>query len=306
MTNGEKLVLILDSTQLSLFDECPYKWSLEYIENLERDTAYKEAMMMGSYGHKLLEIYYKNCSNQVKGREQAMDYRVPTDSNIGILPDYKAIIIEPGIVDIGVKQLIPFQLAEDKQQLVRERFDNYWTQQIAQNSDFVPTSPEHVEVGFSEKIFESHDRLYILEGKIDGIGSISGLPCIIDHKFQLRMRSIYQKTIQFRNYALAASKNTLVINYIRLTKKFDNTTLAREITSFQPGEHFIWKQRLIRMFDSVANSIKSDSFEHRWGSCQGKYGYQCDFTPICEEWSADLIQIKKQSMFHQKEVWKPW
>jgi hypothetical protein len=311
MEKSNKLAVILDSTQLTQFGECPYKWKLENIEHLEFNTAYKEAMIMGSFGHKLLEIYYKTAYadytfRPLLGREAAMSYYVPAGFDVGILADFKAIIVDEKINLPSIKQRLPFDLDTDKIKIVKDRFNDYWNQQIARGNDFIPESAEHIEVGFSEKILETDDFVYILEGKLDGIGSLNGLSAVLDHKFQLRARKIYGKVIQFRNYSLVAKKSAFIVNYIRLTKKFDDSTLERDIISFSAVEREIWKQRLISMFDAVRDAIRSETYEQRWSSCMGKYGYECDFTKICEQWDTQLIDQIKQTYYHIKQEWKPW
>lgn len=336
-----KEVLILDSTQLSLYDECPYHWNLEYGKgftvdevpvvpspwnNPENPTLYEsewtgplsaidrwgEALMMGSYGHKLLELYYKGMAQGLtlnQARDFALESRPSEGDKVVILPDYKAyLVLDPLQMNKmhQIKFVTPFVLDPEKQTAVRERFNDYWNLQIGRNYHIIPDSPESVEVGFSETIYEDDEKLYILEGKIDLIGTVQGLHTIIDHKFQLRMRNIYSKTIQFRNYAMIGHANMLIINYIRLTKKIDGTTFDRGVANFSPPEHAKWRERLKAKFDQIYIARKYDEYEQRWGSCSGKYGYPCDFTKLCEPFdkrtAANLIQLN----YTKKELWKPW
>jgi hypothetical protein len=167
-------------------------------------------------------------------------------------------------------------------------------------------SPDFVEVGFSEPIYEDSDRLYVLEGRIDLLGSLQGLNCVIDHKFQFRKRDLYRKTIQFRNYAMIIKRPMLIANYVGLTKKVDKDTFRRVISSFTAFEHNAWKQRLIRMFDKMAEAISHEYYEQRWSACPGKFGHECQFTTLCEESNSQLIEIKKATMFKQRAEWKPW
>src|SRR5690348_15830065 len=98
--------------------------------------------------------------------------------------------LEPPVVDFRIDALLSQQ--------VKTRFREYCYTYI--NNDVIPASPEHVEVGFSEVVYESASRLYLLEGRIDIMGTLQGLNTIVDLKFQGRTRELYKKSIQFRNY----------------------------------------------------------------------------------------------------------
>jgi hypothetical protein len=280
-----KLTIVADSTQIARFLECPMLWNLEFKENLAAIALPpNDAIMMGSYGHKLMDLFYKATARGVKtadALEQAIAFN--PDSEAG----------EAG-----------FPLSQEKRAIVKQRFVEYVYTYI--NNDFVPLSPDHVEVGFSEPIYEDASRLYVLEGRIDLIGTYQGLHCSIDHKFQLRAHALYKKSIQFRNYAMVTKTNMFIINYVRLTKGVQNGTFQRDIASFTPLEHYAWKQRLIRAFDKMALALQSETFEQSWDACSGKFGYPCQFTPLCEESDKGLIQLKKQTQFVQKPEWKPW
>jgi hypothetical protein len=278
-----KLTLILDSTQLATFLECPTEWRYSFHENLTPAAVEPNiSILMGTFGHALMDIYYKSKAQGLsvpQARDAAMDWLVPND--------------HPA-----------FALDKLNQAIVRNRFNEYVCT-FAQN-DFSATSPEHVEVGFSEPIYESADRLYVLEGRLDLIGDFNNLNTVIDHKFQLRRCNLYKKSIQFRNYAMVAKKNMLVINYVGLTKGVTKDTFQRDIASFTPIEHQVWRQRLIQVYDRIADCLLSDSYPQRWDSCAGKYGHPCVFTPLCEEWDKQLIQIKKKEVYTQKPEWHPW
>ncbi len=278
-----KLTIIADSTALALYDECPMKWNLEVKEGLEPILhGINEPMLMGEYGHSLLQIKYKM---------QAQGYNLQN-------------AIEAAAAYDPDSQVKPFALSRDRRAEVFNRFREYCYTYI--NNDFVANSPESVEVGFSEPIFESSDRLYVLEGRLDLKGTFAGLHCIVDHKFQMRMRELHRKMIQFKNYAMINKMNMLIINYIRLTKKVDTTTFVRDVASFTPAAHEVWHRRLIGIYNRMAESLLHDSYEQRWSSCSGKFGYGCNFSDICEQWDHSVIDNLKKTQFQKKEEWKPW
>jgi hypothetical protein len=184
------------------------------------------------------------------------------------------------------------------------------------------TSPNHVEVGFSHLLYEDDQRLYILEGRIDLIGSIAA-NCPdgwADHKFQMRARDLYLKSIQFRNYSMVLEKAIGVVNYIRFTQKLEigrnvkNPTLKRDLISFSRAEMLWWKSECISMFSKVENYVNHEGeymerhSGRNWGACSGKFGYPCDFTPLCENlpFGQQLVQIKQDQDFIVKPEWRAW
>jgi hypothetical protein len=278
-----KLTLVADSSQISHFLECPTLWNLGDKECLAPALAEpNEPMLMGTLGHKFLDIFYKGKANGLS-MNQAMEQALAFDLND--LPE----CLKLSVLSV---------------ELVRQRFREYCYTYV--NNDIVPLSADHIEVGFSEPIFESSDRLYVLEGRIDFMGTLQGLNVTGDNKFQVRSKQLYNKSIQFRNYAMITKTNMFLVNYIRLTKGVSKDTFVRDIASFTPVEHAVWKQRLIVVFDKMAEAILSDSYEQRWDSCAGKYGKPCVFTPLCEQWDKQLIQIKKRDHYVKKDEWKPW
>ena len=282
-----KLIVVADSSQLARFSECPMAWNLENQENLALAADVTNVpMVSGTYGHKLLDIFYCQIAKG-ENRSNAMDCAIEHD------PEKEAIANGE-----------TFSLDPPQRELVKQRFREYCYTYVT--NDFIPKSPAHVEIGFSEPVYESTDKLYVLEGRIDLIGSLQGLECAVDHKFQMRSRDIYAKTIQFRNYAMITKTNMLVVNYIRLTKGISKDTFARKISSFTPYEHQVWKQRVIRMFDNMADAMRHGYYEQRWDACSGKYGYPCPFTQLCEQADSQLIQVMKQTRYTERKAWKPW
>lgn len=286
---SEKFTLILDSTQITQFLSCPEEWNLAHNENLESNAVNRKFIDGGSYGHKMLEVYYKGKLSGLT-RDQAIEnaYEIK-------VPEY--LQVDPEDIPI-----------------IKEKFLLYVAK--FEFNDFQPSGSESVEVGFSFKVFENESSLYILEGKIDahsnGIirGSYNGMPAFMDHKFQYRARALYPKRIQFRNYALATDSRMAIINYIRLTKKTDQTTFERKLIPFSKVELDLWHKRLIQIYQSVEISMRMAAggapYEHRWNSCEGKFGYPCQFTEICECTDQLTLNAVKATKYHQIPVWKPW
>jgi hypothetical protein len=292
-TNG-KMVIELDSSQLSCFDTCPQKWYYEYLRRLSAQLAEKKvAMNAGTYGHGKLEAYYKLVA-------AGMD-RDEAGKIVEICPDTDK---EKDLADDLMRQS------------VMQRFVMY--RHKYSNNDIIPLSPESVEVGFSVPFHETNDRIYILTGRVDLIGTLQGMNCFMDHKFQFRKSDIYSKSIQFRSYGFAINEqigstlgpvNMGIVNYIRMAKTIDQETFSRKLITFFPGEHDRWRRILISMFDKVVHFLQSEGWKSytnkHFSQCDGKYGL-CQFTQLCEEYDPSLVEAKINNNFHILPSWSPW
>ncbi len=285
-----KIIITRDSTQIDAFLTCEQYWQYRF-QNLlvpaEESTKKKTAdsKLMGSYGHALLEVYYKNIATGADTTQAA---------NIAYSCRY----------DNGEKDKFII-LTQRERDTVANRLKDYWVLTHAR-PDFIPDSVESVEVGFSELLYEDCDRMYILEGRIDLIGTYQGIHCVADHKFQLREKPLYKKAIQFRNYALVTHTNSLILNMIRLHQEITNKTFERPIASFIEPEHKWWKLRLIEIYHQMYADHIKNTYEKRESSCINRYGYECEYTKLCEEWSPEMIEAKKNAMYRIGEPWTPW
>lgn len=331
---SEKQVIIADSTQIDAFMTCERLWNYAHRLRLapasNAGARSSDAMNMGTLGHSFMERYYKDIDRSI---ELALEYDPDNETcecghkfNQHLHPTHE--IEDHGCLicnAIDTKEYCAgwrpklFPLDALKRNEVRQRFREY-CYTYSRGNDIVPASPESVEVGFSHKLYEDDDYLFVLEGRFDiADATISGMPCIVDHKFQLRKHDIYKKSIQFRNYAMVKRVTMLVVNYVRLSKTVDKDTFKRDIASFTAEEHTAWEQELISIYKRMALAvyggssskyvsydIKSGEFEPRWSSCSGRFGYACDFTPLCEELNPQLKAMKQQTMYQIKPEWKPW
>lgn len=344
-----KFILTLDSSQISTFMECPTKWFLQYRKSLIPNKAKRSTtpMDMGTYGHKLLEIMYKE---RAKGNEKgAIDVALAFDidketcrcAHSSEYHGYKIITREqiPELDCISqetsgkctatgctCQEFDPkgFPLDALERESVRNRFLDYTMFEGTVIPELIPPSPDHVEVGFSKKIYEDELYLFILEGRIDLIGQIA--PNVergwADHKWQARKSQLYTKTIQFRNYSLVMEMPIGVINYVRLADKLDKETFQRAVLSFSRQEMNWWSDQLISTFFNVAKAIQTMSVdgtnEDHWyepddefrdrSACPGKYGYFCDYTQICENafMGPELIKIDLAENYTKRPEWRPW
>lgn len=328
-----KKTLIVDSSQIQAFLECPQYWAYSYRHNLAPHVQrQKEAMNKGTYLHKLLELYYKagaRTGPKLKENvEEALAYKVDEHTNCGCghaLDKHQIVPLKTDGFDTGSLQVCslctktpnylhpferaPFPLSPPSRYEVQERFRMYALTHFA--TDFRAHNENTVEVGFSEPIYEDSDHLFILEGKIDLLGSLPASPenLIVDHKGQERAHDLYSKSVQFRNYSLVTGTKLMIINYIRFAK-LAVKPFERKLISFSADEHRWWRQQLIQIYFSMLKHVESNfSLEdsHKWNRCKGEWGSPCEYTDLCEERDQkQLIQIKMQNNFVKKEEWRPW
>lgn len=308
-----KQIVIADSTQLQTFCECPTMWLHSFHDNITLEGSIKDDIKMGTMGHKWLEIYYRS---------------------LGIDGNLQNAVAAANAINFDELDKVDaegFPLDKAKRSTVIDRLQLYWMKYsklrdfipickqkhaVAFNSEGVPYDCYEkvplVEQGFSYELLNTSEYLFVLEGRIDLLTEVNGTFHWVDHKFQSREHDLYQKSIQFRNYSLATNCSVGVINYIRLHKAVSDSTLERVAVSFGSAELRAWRSELIDIFVSMAKSMKklsdqkSYAFERNRSACAGKWGYPCQYTPICEEplrQVGDLIKVQK---YIQKKEWRPW
>lgn len=265
---------------------------------------------MGTFGHHLLEIYYKAKSKGFsadKAATEALEWGNKLDG-FPLSPDKKCAVINRfndywmtysrNDIEVAMGKLVHgIQFVDNG--TTGTAFSDYWPIDVY-------TPNPLVEKGFSYELLNTPDYLFILEGRVDVIGNISGNLAFMDHKFQGRSHELYQKSIQFRNYSLALDLSLGIINYIRLHKEITKDTLKREIISFPPWERKWWKTELIKIYLRIAERMRTKDFEMNFSACPGKYGFKCEFTKICEEHDLVTIEAVKSQNYKQKEIWRPW
>lgn len=323
-----KFTLVVDSSQISTFLECPQKWINQYVKRLE--PVYfteNESMNSGTYGHKLLDIYYRarfRGETMNSAMQAGLDYKPDDDMcECGCIKDVHVPVPSLDIVECSrCKKCTsfrpkPFVLNSLVRAKVRNSLVNYFAKY--EGGDIVPLSEQHVEVGFSKPIFEDADNLFVLEGRIDMIGKLQGLECWMDHKFQEKAHWLYLRSVQFKNYSLMSGLPG-IINYIRLSKKVEPETYTREVISLNSVELQVWHKRLIQIYMRMkktllaAQSSSKDVIERNWAACKGDYQTFdknqpkfCFYTALCEEIDPKMAEAKEKQLFKIKEnPWRPW
>lgn len=314
--------LILDSSQIESFLTCNQLWNLKYQENLTLSTEVREDMAMGTYGHKLLEIYYTALAlgktvQQAVALAQSFhlegDFPLSAEMREKVsarFNDYWMIYCANDIIP-ALGAPIPIIRFREHKYLFNNQCeicgDKNFIEGDCPNRPYTKMEPKPlVEQGFSYELLNTPEYLFVLEGRIDLIGTLSGQNCWLDHKFQGRKRDLYSKSIQFRNYSLVTDLSLGIINYIRMAKTIEKDTLTRHIVSFSSKDRREWKQELIEIFVTIVRDMELSEYTKNRSACPGKFGYPCEFTKICEETNPVTIQAIKSINYKEKEKWTPW
>ncbi len=320
-----KITLVLDSSQISTYLNCPQKWYNQYVRRIIPIgiPTSSEPMDAGTYIHKLLDIYYveraKGELNLNSILLKCLSYDPDNDiCECGCIAEYHKNISSLNLNECTRCNKClkyrphPFPLPLETRTKVRDRFKDYvgkWN-----TNEFIPLSPKHVEVGFSEPIYEDSENLFVLEGRIDLLSTLQGLKVMVDHKSQMQIHWLYPKSVQFKNYALVSKCNTVIINYIRLHKQITPDTLVRDVVTFNQFELQAWKKELIDIYFRIKKDLLNKSFDKNWDSCKGfgktfnknepKY---CHYDNLCTEFNSQMLAIKERTLYKiQEKIWRPW
>lgn len=294
----ERFTLAVDSSQIAAYLDCPQKWFLAYRENLTRKFEKRTAMDRGTVLHGLLERYYRM---RAEGKDQQSCYN-------HAISDLTRILQENGG---KVKDL---SLTHEDYVFCLDRFTAYWT--YYNQNDFTPLVVEGVpavEIGFSVPIIDNENFLLVLEGRIDFIGQQQGLIFLVDHKSQGRVYDHYSRTLQFMNYCLALQIqlgtpiDRVMINYIGTQEKLvPEKHFRRKLFYYHPRVLQNWHHKLITILYRMSMAVMNSDYEKNENSCQGRLGFPCSFTLLCETLSQpQFIQIR-DTKYQQKTPWQPW
>jgi hypothetical protein len=279
-----KITVILDSHQLSEYQQCPKKYWFSNIRHITPAAKIKRGLSRGDVFHEALKEYYDS-------------------SNGGHIATNKIIEIASKIQEIQ-------ELDDEERMFLSSRFLQYSKHYKGKDWNTIIAT----EKGFSKVLYESTTYRFIYEGKIDLIVGISGEKVWVDHKTRLYKytRNVYDN--QFLGYSWALGCTTGIVNYITMTEKEDDKTFERQPCAYSLPLIDKWRNNAIRWYKRLAlsyirasaESEEYDSYPEVFSACDTKYGI-CQFQPICirsrNRFGAEMI-IERE--YKEKEPWKPW
>lgn len=292
--------VILDASQIEVFEACPRKWFYDYVLNLTTKHP-NPALSTGSYYHEILKYYYSNKLDLRGALLMAQELANGPENN-----KWPAVGAEP-----------QFHYERLKNYLIKYRDEDETDEVIA------------VEQGFSTLLYEDNDRRYILEGMIDYIGIRKHMGLTIrDHKTQSRAYEKYEINHQVFNYMSFTGANYFEYNYVGLQDKITDATFRRLIYKPHPGMLEQWRSDVRRTFDQMFEyKLKylevedmyetkelaayyqlelGEAFPRRRAACDGKFGI-CQFKHICQVPDNSQWVPLVMSKYKQKDnIWRAW
>lgn len=283
--------IILDASQIEMFETCPKKWYYSYVQNLTTKTP-NSALSTGSYFHEVLKYYYTliwHGAAPSKSIRPALEYGVDLIKNPTESRKWPEVTKEP--------------------QFYIDRLRAYFYANLSDDENMEVIS---VEKGFSWLLYESKHCRYILEGLIDLVTrKVKTGITVTDHKTQSRAYDKYFYNHQAANYMIATGAKYFEYNYIGLQDKINENTFNKPIWTPPPGYLEQWKIDVKLVFEQMHSMLSVrpaiEYFPRRRTSCQTKFGI-CEFHSICQipdssPWQPIVINSKYKE---KDEKWKAW
>lgn len=285
----DKTEVILDASQIEVFEQCPRKWYYDHIMNITSKKT-NPNLSTGTFYHEVLKVYYSTGKTPLSnGLRETVEFAM----NLAKTTESPEVRKNPKFHLDRLRSYLITNLNEDDQSEV-----------IA------------VEKGFSTVLYEDAAVRYILEGTIDLVSIEPKLGLTVtDHKTQSRFYDKYQYNHQALNYLAFTGAKYFRYNYIGLQDAQGPNTFRRPIFQPHPGMLEQWKEDVRKTFDQMAtylNSIDPDKFSseptfpRRRTACDTKFGV-CQFHKICQtpdnsKWIPVVLTAYKE----KDKRWKPW
>lgn len=311
--------IILDASQLELFEKCPRAWYYAYVRNLTPIHS-KQAFATGSYYHEVLALFYHlplTCLivTSVKTSVEPELWQMRC-KRIGPTQDVAARI--RAAMDFAadgalLDKYLPKDL--DIRKFHRQRLVDYFYKYALEDESLEPIA---VEQGFSTLLYEDNDRRYILEGKIDLVCRSKHFGfAVMDHKTQSRKDDRWEFNHQVCNYLSFTKADYFIYNYIGLQDKLPPDGIRRTIYKPHPGMLRQWKHEVTNTFDEMYNYmttfietpliVAENDYPRRRHACDSdKYGL-CQFHKLCSV--PDDSPFKNAVLSHYREKdnkWRAW
>lgn len=300
--NEEKLILTLDSHQLSSFQACEKQFNLSHIEQLEPSVE-QRFYGTGRMFHIILKHYYKGKKekkvlNQIIRECCAIIQTFGNDEVIN-----QSEYFEPQ----DRKDLLGVSIEDDTRDLLRTKLIEYAA--FYQNDNWEPIG---FEVGFSQKLYEDGTVIFIYEGRIDMPILLGEQRVIVDHKTQAFSYELNERANSFIGYCWVYGAKTAIINYIGLqVTKDPKECFRRTILSFTPSQIEKWREDTIEWYFRILRAKIQNRWLENRNSCRlpgrSAKGIPCQFISICSQIYPDVIKsIIERDYKRREKPWKSW
>lgn len=251
---------IYSNSRLSLFEDCPHKYKLHYIDRVETERAESVEAFLGSRVHETLEKLYRDLQFQKDDSlEELIDYykneweKKWNDAVVIVKKEYK----EKNYLDMGVKYITDYY----------QRFKPF---------NQLKTISIEQEIIFAL----DEDENYKIKGKLDRLTeSDTGVYNIHDYKTSINLPPIEKihKDRQLALYAIGVKqkypdvrKVNLIWHYLAYDKDYYSTRTDEQLEEV--------RNQTIKLIDDIEKEEvfpAKPSYLCEW----------CEYKPVCKQWS---------------------
>jgi RecB family exonuclease len=260
---------IYSHSRLRTFEQCPYKYKLQYIDKIEPEVAQSIEAFLGSCVHEVLEKLYK-------------DLMFEKENSLEDLIDYLHEVWKKNWDDSIV--IVKKQYTKDNYLKMGEKFvKNYYNR-------YHPFTKGKT-IALEDRILFNLDSegTYQLKGYIDRlVESSDGFYEIHDYKTNARLPlpSQIKSDRQLALYMIGVKNNypdaqgvKLIWHFLAFDKELDSTRTDEELEKL--------KKETIALIDKIES-------EEKFEACISFLCDWCEFKPVCKQWS-HLYKIKEKS-----------
>ena len=281
----EPLILIVNSHQLTDYQDCEEKYQLGTVLSLEAKET-KLALTKGTLWHLAMARWYQ----------------ARLENNSDLVPEKYDKLIKIKL-DIG-NSILASKLTMEVAALIYKRFMeycNHWD-----GEQLTPIAVEGLDengrdrTGFSKLLDEGPNYQIILEGKPDLIATCeNNKKYWIDHKTQAKAFDQHPYGNQFMAYTWGMGMPGK-INYTVLIKNANDKTYRRQLIVPDRKQIEQWLERTKVWTRRIIKSLLENSFVHNPASCETRYG-MCFFNDICKQTNENGRDWVIKSAFKKRE-----
>lgn len=261
--NNEQILLsmtVYSHSRLSSFEQCPYKFKLQYIDKVEIEVSESVEAFMGNRVHETLEKLYRDLMFHKKNT---------LDDLLDFLNDEWAKNWNDAIVIVKEQYT-----SENYQSMARKFISDYYRRYDPFDQDKTIAIEERILINLDDS------GEYTLQGYIDRLAEVSdGHYEIHDYKTSSRLPvpEYLQQDRQLALYSIGvkdrypdASDVRLKWHFLAFDKELDSTRTEQELEDL--------KQNTIQLIDTIESAEEYPTNPSRL--CDW-----CEYQEICKEWS---------------------
>lgn len=251
-------IIRIDSQILTSFSHCNLRCNHSFIERLKPKEESKH-FAKGKVIHVAFESYYNDTINKISFKER----------------------VEKSIITANTFATTETNLPQIEIDNCIETLNQYYKYRLG---DMI--SPITVETPFTKLLYEGKDlsdediQIYY-EGKIDLVADLDSIRRVIDHKTTSINTEPTDLTVQFIGYHWVTGL-PVIMNRVGFQKTLAPSEKFKRFP-FRFHEETVeeWRKFAIRNSLRYARALETNFWEPNFASCQGNFGYHCDYVNLC-------------------------